>query len=73
MRLGPDFEDALREIAQLESRHIGEIVRKIDHARGELSLTHAVRVFILQYYMRMSETTRQVRQQSARRKAWSDR
>ena len=41
------FWDALREIADNDSRSVASLVAEIDRARGESGLSSAIRVFVL--------------------------
>jgi predicted DNA-binding ribbon-helix-helix protein len=50
------FWEALREIAQVRSQPLAQVVASVDEARGDAGLSGAVRVFILDYY-RTTKTT----------------
>ncbi len=46
------FWEALREAAAREKVPLSELVKRIDHQRGEAGLSGAVRVWILDYFRR---------------------
>ena len=43
--------EALRDVARRESRTINDLVTVIDETRSESSLTAAIRVYLLQYFV----------------------
>jgi predicted DNA-binding ribbon-helix-helix protein len=51
IRLEPAMWDALRLVCERERASIHEIVTAIERARSESSLTSAIRVFLLRYFM----------------------
>ncbi|WP_282604235.1 ribbon-helix-helix domain-containing protein [Pelagibius sp. Alg239-R121] len=51
LRLEPVMWDALSEVCRRESKNANELCTMIDARRNESSLTAAVRVFILAYFM----------------------
>lgn len=51
LRLEPVMWDALGEVCRRESKNANELCTMIDSRRNESSLTAAVRVFILAYFM----------------------
>ena len=48
LSLEPEFWDALKRIAQGDSRTVSGLIGEIDAARGRRNLSSAVRVFILE-------------------------
>jgi len=48
LSLEPEFWDALKRIAQSESRTVSGLIGEIDASRGRRNLSSAVRVFILE-------------------------
>ena len=66
MRMEPELWDALREICRREKSDIGAMIRRIEaqsRGTGEDAVdasggrTSAVRVFIVQYYRALAETS----------------
>lgn len=51
MRLEPVMWDALGEVCRREAKNANELCTMINARRNESSLTAAVRVFILAYFM----------------------
>lgn len=43
--------DALRDVARREGRTINDLVTSIDEGRVESSLTAAIRVYLLKYFL----------------------
>ena len=50
------FWDALQQAAAMESTTLAGLVARIDAARGEAGLSSAVRVWVLDYFRRSSQT-----------------
>ncbi len=50
LRLEPSMWDALEEVARRENRSLHEVCTWVESQRDALSLTAAVRVFILAYF-----------------------
>jgi predicted DNA-binding ribbon-helix-helix protein len=48
LSLEPEFWDALKRIAQQETRTVSGLIGEIDAGRGRRNLSSAVRVFILE-------------------------
>jgi predicted DNA-binding ribbon-helix-helix protein len=51
MRLEPAMWDALQEICVREGKALNELVTEIDRQRSESSLTAAIRVHLLRYFV----------------------
>lgn len=51
MRLEPAMWDALQEICVREGKSLNELVTEIDRKRSESSLTAAIRVHLLRYFV----------------------
>lgn len=50
------FWDALQHVAAMENTTLAGLVARIDAARGEAGLSSAVRVWVLDYFRRRSQT-----------------
>lgn len=57
MRLELEMWDALEEIGAREKLTIHELCSRVDAARGESSLTGAIRIFIITYYRTASQAS----------------
>jgi predicted DNA-binding ribbon-helix-helix protein len=51
IRLEPATWDALHAVCERERASVHEVVTAIDRSRSESSLTSAIRVFLLRYFM----------------------
>lgn len=51
IRLEPVMWDALHSICERERTSVHELVTAIERSRSESSLTSAIRVFLLRYFM----------------------
>jgi predicted DNA-binding ribbon-helix-helix protein len=53
MRLEPSMWNALRRIAETHNLTVNQLCSKIDSSRGEMSMTAAVRLYIVSYLQKM--------------------
>jgi len=59
MRLEPSMWNALRRIAETHNLTVNQLCSKIDSSRGEMSMTAAVRSYIVSYLQQMPATQAQ--------------
>lgn len=59
LSLEPEFWQALKQVAQRESRTVSGLIGEIDAVRGRRNLSSAVRVFVLERALTGEDRSRQ--------------